>query len=377
MMTAVFRLNLKSKSLSQIPKRSMAELGLTEPYDLEAWLTSSSSNVFGREVLWIARQDRVCDDQRSDLIGIDQGGDLLITELKRGILDESAITQALGYAAEYSRKTADELAKLFGEHSAKDSSTGLISKALTIEDAQAKLSAHVGTETELNEAQILMLIGEDFTAGALAICDYLNESSGEGTFSFECWKYTVFQEAIDANLFCLEQILPPPSVRQAIDERRQANKAKKYARDPARKDFMYAVMDFLAGKEPGLATRSRGASYDCSLNRSSWQTIGPVNFSVHHANPRLTVPTGLAIRDTGDLNVSIESLDGGKSVVKFNGVECTQSKFDDSFGNRLLKAINQVEITAATEEHKVEAPPVSMPAQVNETSKLASSQSAS
>ena len=54
----------------------MAALELKETSDLETWLASADARLFGRKVLWIARQDRASDEQRSDLIGVDQTGDL-------------------------------------------------------------------------------------------------------------------------------------------------------------------------------------------------------------------------------------------------------------------------------------------------------------
>lgn len=342
MTTTIYRLDVNAKTITQISRKSMAQLSLSEPYDLEAWLASASAGIFDRDILWIARQDRPVDEQRSDLIGVDKAGNLLITELKRGELNEYAITQALAYAAEYSRKTADELATMFADQSSRETATGLVTKATSADDARLQLSNHVGPETELNDAQILMLVGEEFTPGALAICDYLNESSGEGTFSFECWKFTVFQE-VSEHIFALEQILPPPSVRRAIDERREAARAKRYARDPVRKDFMYAVMSFLGVKAPGLATRSRGASYDCWLKKDEWKATGDVNFSVHEDCPRLILPDGLVFAATdGGPNVTVEQVDGGEQSLRFNGIQCATAKFDESFGDQLLKVVEQI-----------------------------------
>lgn len=342
MTTTIYRLDANAKKLSQIEPKSMTDLGFKEPYDLEAWLASASDGLFDRNVLWISRQDRLTDDQRSDLIGIDKTGNLLVTELKRGTLDEGAITQALSYVAEYARKTADELATLFADQSARETSTGLVTKAASKEDAQSKLSSHVGTDIELNDAQILLLVGEDFTPGALAICDYLNESIGEGTLSLECWRFTVFQEAANQHIFAMEQILPPPSVRRAIDERREASKAKKYARDPVRKEFMSGLMEYLNSKSPGLATRSRGASYDCWLNKTEWNSKEGVQLSVHGDAPALVLTPGLEFNAGTDPTISSEQQPSGNVAVKFNDIACKSAKFDEPFGERVLKAVERI-----------------------------------
>jgi RecB family endonuclease NucS len=171
----LFRLSTETKQLQRIPPLSMSELGFGESYDLEAWLASCPERLFGRNILWIARQERASVEQRSDIIGVDREGNLLITELKKGELEESAVTQALSYAAEYSEKYkfVADLTNVYAEQSKKVGSTGLILRADSEEDASKKLLDHMGPETEMSGTQILILLGEHFSTKALAICDYL------------------------------------------------------------------------------------------------------------------------------------------------------------------------------------------------------------
>jgi hypothetical protein len=68
------RLDPKAKTLRRVSSLPMESLHLTETNDLEAWLASCKDRLFGREVLWIARQDRLTHDQRSDIIGVDKTG---------------------------------------------------------------------------------------------------------------------------------------------------------------------------------------------------------------------------------------------------------------------------------------------------------------
>jgi len=115
----LFRLDPRAKTLRRVSAFSMESIHLTESNDLEAWLASCQDRLFGREILWIARQDRPSHEQRSDIIGVDKNGNLLIAELKRGVVEESAITQALGYTAEYKGRSVEDLQSLFSEQSAK------------------------------------------------------------------------------------------------------------------------------------------------------------------------------------------------------------------------------------------------------------------
>src|SRR5208283_2632329 len=103
-----------------------------------------------------ARQDRPSHEQRSDIIGVDKSGDLLIAELKRGLVEEGAITQALGYTAEYQEKSAEDLENLFLEQSAKAGISGLLVKAESLDDAKKRLADHLGPEVEINETQVVV-----------------------------------------------------------------------------------------------------------------------------------------------------------------------------------------------------------------------------
>lgn len=260
MNTAIYTLDSEARTASPMKERWMEELGYTEPQHLEEWLASTGPDLFGRRILWIGRQDRSSDDQRSDLVGIDDVGNVVLAELKRGIVQPGAVTQAVTYAAEYARYTADDLTRLFLDHSNKGGRTALVEVAESEEDAAQRLSDHLVDDTELNGSQILVLVGEDFNADVLAVCEYLTEASGNATFSLECWRARIFQGSETQLYLALEQVLPQPSVREAIEERREQAKAKKRTRDPARRRFVSELLTCLRENDIN-ASRSQGQSY--------------------------------------------------------------------------------------------------------------------
>lgn len=338
MSTAFYSINTETNALTHVPRKPMDSLGFSEPYHLEEWLSTLGQGLFDRQILWLARQDRPSSDQRSDLIGVDQLGNLLIAELKRGTLDEHAVTQALSYAAEYAGRTADELVELYFEHGRKEGATKLVSATSSLEEAQKRLSEHVGSETEVNESQILLLVGEDFAPRALAVCDYMNAAIEQATFSVECWRYGV-HEATDGSLYLmLEQLLPPPSVRQAIEEKREAAKSGKYLRDPERIKFMYAFMAFLAEKEV-QATRNPGESYSCRINRLE-QTL---TFSVRGPHPQLVVPAALSLKgNPQQYGVGVKEAGDTKSL-EFLRITMGRDNFTSAIGDEILSALLALE----------------------------------
>jgi hypothetical protein len=342
MTSAVFSIDIRQKKLIPLTRHTMAGLKLSEPYDLETWLASASTGLFGRSVIWISRQDRASDDQRSDLIGIDQSGDLLVTELKCGELNESAITQALSYAAEYHNFGASELAKLFSEHSAKTSATGLITRVDSLEDGLRVLSAHVGEDNEVNDAQVVVLVAEEFTAKALAICDYINSSSTDATFSIECWRYTIFSSVPEDHKFLLEQVLPPPSVRQEIEEKREASKSRKYARDPIRVEFMSGLISYFRQTVEIVASRNRGQSYECRIQASVWTGAHHLVFSISGNNPRLILPASIRIsRDSLPASIVPEETLDGTQILQFAAIKSAEAIFTNAFGDQLRGVISK------------------------------------
>jgi len=341
MNSTIFSLDVQQKRLTHLQPKSLADVGLSEPYDLEAWLASTSEGLFARNIMWLARQDRLSGEQRSDLVGVDELGNLVIAELKRGVVAEDAVTQALSYAAEYASKSAADLAEMFAAHSQKEGATGLVSKTGSQDDAGARLSQHVGDQ-EVNESQILLLVGEDFTAKALAICDYLNGASEEPSFSVECWRYGLFQTVEGANYFVLEQILPPPSIRQEIEEKREASKTRKYARDPMRMEFMWKLIQYLSDKKV-TASRKPGQSYECRIKNTMWAADYDVRFSFHDRHPRLILPDSLRCEETPATHGLKKGKHwDGRQMLEFTDVDAGSAKFDEVFGKRLVKVVEHL-----------------------------------
>jgi len=359
MSTQVYLLDGKAKALSLLDRKSMSGLGFREPSDLETWLASCKDQLFSRKILWLARQDWPADDQRSDIIGLSDKGDLIITELKRGEAGEWAVTQVLAYAAEYSRKTPAELTELYFEHSQKTGATSLISKAISSDDAQSRISAHVGAY-EVNQSQILLIVAEGFDDKTLAICDYMTRAIGEATFSVELWQYGLFvlgeADAAQKHVFVLEQILPPPSVRAQIEADREDAKAQRYARDPERVGFIDELVRHL--NEKGIDAR-RSYSYYAAIRfegRELW-----FNAQRWRLHPRMEVPDSLEVDHASTPSGLIRGKDTGTGNwwLEFSDLDGNKLKFASEIGDRVvtvIKALRPMTEAPATSNPTSEGP---------------------
>lgn len=343
----LFRINSDKKKLEKIPSTTLSSHGFTEPKDLESWIAENDAEIFGARILWISRQDYPTPDQRSDLIGVDEAGELVICELKQGIVSTPAITQALGYAAEYSKLNIDDLAQKLVLHIQKGHGNQL--KASTFEEAKQAISSVVirdnpSSETPVNETQRIILIGEGFDPNVLSISDYLNNASESSCYLIECWRCTLF--ALENSQFQLafEQILPPPSIREQIAELREANRARKYARDQNRIAFMYWFMAALRDGGTHEARRSPGASYSCNVIGKGKEN-NQYTFSIHTDHPRLGFPNDIASdKLPPDLANKIVT-EGNIRYIEFVQYECVNLSQDRSIISAITDVVDKMNAT--------------------------------
>lgn len=308
----LFRIGENKRELAPVPKRTMHSLQMTETSHLEDWILQQGGEPFERQLLWISRQDSVTNDQRSDLIGVDSEGNLIICELKRGKATEQAVIQALGYAAEYRHLDIDALSEVLYNHASRKH-LGELSFESEMEARShlnasiAKGSATTSTEVEVNQSQVVIIVAEEFHANMLSICDYLNNASNALNYWFECWQYELFTDDSDqgGTYLTFNQILPPINVRSEIAERRDAEKSRKYARDPDRIDLSQRLESSFHALEDYETSRNRGASYTFTV---AFQD-GSHSFSIRVGddNPALIVPEELVSGES-----SSKSIDGAK-----------------------------------------------------------------
>ncbi len=187
----LFIISQANCSISPVRQTDLVSQGFLETKPLEEWF-ASSSDILGRRLIWIARQDWATDSDRSDLIAIDNNAELVIVELKRGHVGTSAFTQAFNYASQYAMLSHDEVIQRFLENCGRTTQTPLRSIAATEIEAKQIFTDLTGF-SEVNKSQVLILIGTSFDPRVLSMCDYLNRAVGaDGTVSAECWKASLF-----------------------------------------------------------------------------------------------------------------------------------------------------------------------------------------
>jgi hypothetical protein len=348
----IYLLDGTAKTLSLLDRKSMSELGFHEPSDLETWLASCKDQLFSRKILWLARQDRPTDDQRSDIIGLSDEGDLVIAELKRGQANELAITQLLAYAAEYSLKTRAQLAQLYFEHSQKTGATELIGKAASLPDAESRISEHVREkeeDEEVNQHQILLILAEGFEEKALTICDYLTRTIGEeAKFSMELWQYGLYvlgeADAAKKHVFVLEKVFPPPpSLREQIKAKRENE--ERSASDPERVAFIDELVQHLS--EKGMDAR-RSYNYQAAIRIHGREVWFNAQRSLPH--PRIEIPDSLEAAESSTPAGLKRGKDPNTSNwwLEFSDLDGNKLKFASEIGDQVLAVVKALKPVADT-----------------------------
>jgi hypothetical protein len=319
--TKIFSIDRKARKLIPLERLSLAQVEAKETRDLESWLASAGSSAFERRVLWLARQDRASHEDRSDLIGIDERGNVVISELKIVDVDENAVTQALVYASTYRSFGKADLAALWASQSTKASSTPLVEKADSIDEAEKRIDDFLGSSAGIDEeaipinaGQTILLIGPSFTARCLAVCDYLTSASDPSRIAIECWSVTVHGDKDDP-ILALELVFPPQNSRALIESKREEALQNKYARDPHRKTATAALIEALKDQDVNGEALSvyqgKGGSYNCRLSLKTWPDDAELVFKIDREKNWLQVPAMLKL---GTLPLGTTQTDGEDGI---------------------------------------------------------------
>ena len=143
---------------------------------LESWLERSPGAITEIPTLWIGRQTSASVEDTTifpDLLGLDDSGNLLILELKKGKAPRDIVAQLLEYAA-WANSLSDEAIK--------DIATGYLSLS---NDFHGKSFEEIYLQVfdtdelpNLNKKQKLFIVAEDIPPGIARVCSFLRGNHG-------------------------------------------------------------------------------------------------------------------------------------------------------------------------------------------------------
>ena len=155
--------------------------------DFEEFVRTHPEIIMPNETLLIVGQQvRSKTGKRSDLVALDESGDIVVIELKRDEKDaaariESLEFQAIRYAANYSRLSREELVNiLFAPYIEKHKAEfGNPENSSThAKDKLEKFLSDNNAEGEFNRRQRIVLIAASFDKETLSACAWLYDKRG-------------------------------------------------------------------------------------------------------------------------------------------------------------------------------------------------------
>ena len=208
------------------------ESELSTEQELEEHLIKSRGAVIGDvELLYIDRQGMPDEGGVFDILAVDQDGNLVVVELKRGKTPRDIVTQALEYVSTLRNESYDDLKDRY--------SSFLQTQGLKKDDKEDSASLqtahadHFDTEDDpiperaFNTDQRLILVGTEFRTVSLNMADFLRDHG----IDVVCVEYQSFASGDDIQLLTTQCIRRPlstePTGTSSDDSETEADKIKR------------------------------------------------------------------------------------------------------------------------------------------------------
>lgn len=207
----MLRVNRASKELVKLEKRSLADQGIKEAYDLQKMICNSPAAFFAEldeELLLIGEEVRPAEfvEDRIDLLAVDQQGTLVVIELKRGS-HKLHLLQALTYAGMVSKWERDWII------AQRQGFAGL-----SEEEAEAEIEDFLLQDAgSLNDSQRIILIAEDYDYEVLITAEWLTEVYG---LDIRCYRLALSVQE-DSEFLTCSCVYPPPEITEHARRRRR------------------------------------------------------------------------------------------------------------------------------------------------------------
>lgn len=205
----MLRVDRRAKALKRLEQRQLPQAGLKERYDIQQMIRNSPEEFFkemGESLLLVGEEVRPADfvDDRVDLLAIDQQGTAVVIELKRGT-HKLQLLQALTYAAMVSKWDRERLITERGKLADK-----------SVEEAEEDIEQFLLEDIDnLNQAQRVLVLAEDFDYEVLVTAEWLSE---QYEMDIRCYRMTLSTDDHSEFLTCT-CIFPPPEITQHAIQR--------------------------------------------------------------------------------------------------------------------------------------------------------------
>lgn len=187
-------------------------------------IRTAAAEIGGVEVLYISQQGTTEHGKQYDLVGVDEDGNLIVVELKRGKAPRNVIAQALDYVSRLRHREYDDLNEYYKKFTR---NRGYGEKSLreahkTYFDLDEPL-----TEDEFNTDQRIVIIGTKFDDAVTNMADYLRSRGDMDVVLVQYKMYRGDADGQDIELLTTNAIRRPISNEPAATNKSLSKKQKR------------------------------------------------------------------------------------------------------------------------------------------------------
>lgn len=218
--------NINEHTMSRIP-----ETDVQYEENLEQRLTKTqAATIGGVEILYLGRQGTTEHGKQYDIVGVDEDGNLVVVESKKGETPRGVIAQALDYTSRLRQHEYSDLQTEYNEFLSKH--------GYADDNVQRLQDAHQDhfdladplSKEEFNSDQRIVVIGATIDNATTNMADYLRD---RGDIDVVLVEYTVYQDE-DENL----ELLTTNAIRRPLEDEPAAKSEKSLSeKQERRKDF--------------------------------------------------------------------------------------------------------------------------------------------
>ncbi len=200
----MLKINRDKKTFSKLESPTLAEVAITERYDLQEFIANSPETFFkelGLELFLVGKEltpSQTVQD-RIDLLAIDKEGSCVVIELKRG-KNKLQMFQAITYAGMMAQWASDDFLNLLDQNE----------RERLIDFLEVDID-------DLNRSQKLILVAEEFDFSLLIGTEWLHENYG---VSIQCCRIGLATDSETENEYLVcSNVYPTPELAQVAVSR--------------------------------------------------------------------------------------------------------------------------------------------------------------
>ena len=227
----VYRLDREDNRLVELEETTFADEKVTEPMHIEEWVRKNPKLLCdeGEEIKVVSKQQTYESGTRSDLVAVDNLGQIVIVELKRDIAEPMTEFQAIRYTSSYLYSTYDEICQIYARYLEQNRAEFGIDEGQDLLGEARKeienLCSGIKLPEDFNKNQRIVLVAKEFSQDLRSAVTWLILKG----INIKCIALAPY--SYNEELLVVPQvILPTPEISENIVRVRQAEDKVKQER---------------------------------------------------------------------------------------------------------------------------------------------------